>query len=407
MNEELEQLKLDPTERAFFIEKTGVIMRWILIFTCSIIQLVSPVIPFLVFFMALPLSILYNALLNVYIFKKREYIVLISRFSAVIDIVVSVVLIYFAGQKDIYLWYFVLLVAHAARFGFIGSIISPIIFSVVYIAGLYLRGLEFPLHTLAIRSTFFIITGIVSGYLAREEHRRFINILNQQKQIFIARQKRKELRELLQRYVSYNVVEELMRHPEELKMGGSKKKVSVLFSDIQGFTELLASKDPEAIVRQLNEYLTEMSNIIFNYNGMVDKFVGDAVIGIFGAVSERPEDSEKAVRCALAMQKKLSELQEKWKKDSAPVFHSRIAVNTGPVIMGNIGSPRRMDFTAIGDPVNIASRLQAVAQTGAVVISSETYGEVKDIFLLKSLGKIQLKGKSQPIEVFEVTGEKR
>ena len=406
MNEELDQLQLDPTERAFFIERTGVIMRWALIFTCSIIQLVSPVIPFLVFYIALPLSIFYNALLNIYIFKKREYIVLISRFSAVIDIIVSVVLIYFAGQKDIYLWYFVLLVSHAARFGFIGSIISPIIFSIVYITGLYIRGLEFPPHTLVIRSTFFIITGIISGYLAREEHKRFINILNQQKQIFISRQKRKELKEMLQRYVSYNVVEELMRHPEELKMGGSKKKISVLFSDIQGFTELLSNKEPEAVVSQLNEYLTEMSNIIFSYNGMVDKFVGDAVIGIFGAISGKPEDSENAVRCAIAMQQKLFEIQERWKKHSAPVFHSRIAVNTGHVIMGNIGSSKRMDFTAIGDTVNIASRLQAVAQAGSVVISFETYREVKDIFLLKSLEKIQLKGKSQLIDVFEVIGEK-
>jgi adenylate cyclase len=305
------------------------------------------------------------------------------------------------------LWYFVLLVSHAARFGFIGSIISPIIFSIIYIGGLYIRGLEFPPHTLAIRCTFFIITGSISGYLAREEHKRFINILSQQKQIFIAHQKRKELRELLERYVSYNVVEELMRHPEELKMGGSKKKVSVLFSDIQGFTGLLSGKNPESMVSQLNEYLTEMSNIIFEYNGMVDKFVGDAVIGIFGAISESLEDSKSAVRCALAMQKKMLELQERWKRDAAPVFYSRIAVNTGYVIMGNIGSAKRMDFTAIGDTVNMASRLQAVAQAGSVVISSETCNEVKDIFRLKSLGEMQIKGKAELIEAFEVIGERQ
>ncbi len=337
---------------------------------------------------------------------KRENILTVSVVSSLGDIIVSAALIFFAGRTDIYLWYFVLLVSHAARFGFVGAIISPIVFSAVYAAGLYARGLQFPPEVMLIRSLFFVITGVVSGYLAREEHRRFDSILRQQRELFDTQQKRKELRDTLQRYVSFNVVEQLISHPDELKLGGSRRKVSVLFSDIQGFTSLLAVKEPEEIIHQLNEYLTEMTALIFSFGGMVDKFVGDAIIGIFGALGEQPDDTRRAVRCAIAMQKKLCELQAKWRAENAPVFNSRTAVNTGEVIMGNVGSPQRMDFTAIGEPVNTASRLQAVANVGSVVICTACYEEMKDFLDVKSLGEITLRGMTEPVTVYEVMGEK-
>ncbi len=397
---------LDPTERATFIERTGVILRWILIVTCSIVQFLSPVVPFTVYWIALPIAVLYNAALQLLIRYRRRYILAVSVASGLGDIIVSVALIFFAGRTDIYLWYFVLLVSHAARYGFAGAIVSPILFSAVYAAGLYARGLQFPVDVMLIRSLFFVITGVVSGYLAREEHRRFDSILRQQRELFETRQKRKELRDTLQRYVSFNVVEQLISHPDELKLGGSRRKVSVLFSDIQGFTSLLAVKEPEEIIHQLNEYLTEMTSLIFAFGGMVDKFVGDAIIGIFGALKEQPDDTLRAVRCAIAMQKRLCELQGKWRAEGAPVFNSRTAVNTGEVIMGNVGSPQRMDFTAIGDPVNTASRLQAVAEVGSVVICTGCYAEVKDHLDVKCLGEITLKGKTAPVTVYEIMGER-
>ena len=400
------QIVLDSTERASFIERTGVILRWILIGTCSVVQFLSPVVPFTVYWIALPIAVLYNGALQLVISSRKEYIVTISLVSGLGDIIISAALIFFAGRTDIYLWYFVLLVSHAARFGLIGAIISPVLFSAFYAVGLYARGLEFPLDVMLIRSLFFVITGVVSGYLAREEHRHFDSILRQQRELFETQQKRKELRDTLQRYVSFNVVEELMAHPEELKLGGSRRKVSVLFSDIQGFTSLLAVKEPEEIIHQLNEYLTEMTTLIFSFGGMVDKFVGDAIIGVFGALGEQPDDTLRAVRCAIAMQRKLCELQEKWRAENAPVFNSRTAVNTGEVIMGNVGSPQRMDYTAIGDPVNTASRLQAVAEVGSVVICTGCYTEVKDFIDVKCLGAITLKGKTEPVTVYEIMGER-
>lgn len=400
--EEIHLNNIDPTERTVFIERTGVVMRWILLATGSLIQIVQPVIPNYIFYIILPVCIFYNFSINLLIFKKRKYIVLISRFTAVLDIIVSAIIIFLSAETDIYLWYFVLLVSHSARFGFAGSIISPVIFSIVYILGLKFRGLDFTTHTLFIRSTFFIVTGIVSGYLAREEHKRFDSTLKQQRDIFQAQLKRKELRNILQRYVSYNVVEELLNDPETLVLGGTRKKVSILFSDIEGFTTLLSRVDPETVIERLNEYLTEMTNIIFYYGGMVDKFVGDAIIGIFGAIKPEPGDSLNAVKCALAMQERLNELHQKWGSDSITSIHSRIAVNTGEVIMGNVGSPKRMDYTAIGDPVNTASRLQSIAENGAVVISKSTHDELKRLIEVEDLGRIQLKGKPAPIEVYKI-----
>lgn len=394
--------RIDPTDRTYFIERTGVIIRWMLIVAGTVIQIWEPVIPNNCFYAALPVAIIYNLLVRILLEKKRNRLLAISYFTAVMDNVVSMVLIYFATTTDIYLWYFVLLVSHAARFGFVGAVVSPAIFSLLYVGGIVLRGYSVSYNAIVIRVTFFMLTGIVSGYLAREEHRRFDRILKQQMDVLVARQKRKEMRDVLQRYLSYNLVDELLKDPAKIRLGGVKQKVSVLFSDISGFTRMLSVTEPERVIRILNEYLTEMTEIIFRYNGMVDKFVGDAVIGIFGALKTSPFDTYRAVKTALAMQERLRELQRVWKESIGEVIEARIAVNTGEVILGNIGSPVRMDYTAIGDAVNTASRLQAIAETGKVVISKTTFEELGAGVGVKELGKVSLKGRLEPIEAYEV-----
>jgi class 3 adenylate cyclase len=394
--------RIDPTDRTYFIERTGVIIRWMLIVAGTVIQIWEPVIPNNCFYAALPVAIIYNLLVRILLEKKRNRLLAISYFTAVMDNVVSMVLIYFATTTDIYLWYFVLLVSHAARFGFVGAVVSPAIFSLLYVGGIVLRGYSVPFNAIVIRVTFFMLTGIVSGYLAREEHRRFDRILKQQMDVLVARQKRKEMRDVLQRYLSYNLVDELLKDPAKIRLGGVKQKVSVLFSDISGFTRMLSVTEPERVIRILNEYLTEMTEIIFRYDGMVDKFVGDAVIGIFGALKTSPFDTYRAVKTALAMQERLRELQRVWKESIGEVIEARIAVNTGEVILGNIGSPVRMDYTAIGDAVNTASRLQAIAETGKVVISKTTFEELGAGVGVKELGKVSLKGRLEPIEAYEV-----
>jgi len=393
---------IEPTERIVFIERTGVTIRWMLILAGTIIQIWEPVIPNKCFYVALPLAIIYNLAVRILLEKTPSHIHFISYFTAIMDNIVSMVLIYLATTTDIYLWYFVLLISHAARFGFIGAIASPFLFSILYVGGLLLRGFEVPVSTIIIRVSFFIITGVVSGYLAREEHRRFDRILKQQRDIFVTTQKRKEMRDMLQRYLSYNIVDELLNDPSKIQLGGTRQKVSVLFSDISGFTRMLSVTEPERVIKVLNEYLTEMTELIFRYEGMVDKFVGDAVIGIFGALKTSPGDTYRAVKAAMSMQERLVELQKKWKENINEIIEARIAVNTGEVILGNIGSPQRMDYSAIGDTVNTASRLQAIAEIGKVIISSSTYRELEKKVHVKQLGEVTLKGKTQPIEVYEV-----
>lgn len=396
----------DPHDRTLFIERTGVVLRWVLIVVCSFIQLaVTRLIPTPVFLVALPVAVLYNAGVQFAVARRPDQAARLSVITAVGDIVVSVVLIYFGGALDLYLWYFVLLVSHAARFGFIGSVASPVVFSLLYLLGLRVQGIDLPFVSVALRVTFFITTGLVSGYLAREEKRRFERILRQQQENLRALQQREEMRSVLKRYVSYNVVEDLLEHPDRLCVGGARKSITVLFSDIQGFTSLLSYADPEEFIRVLNEYLTAMTDIIFEHNGMVDKFVGDAIIGIFGFIECRDHDPIDAVRCGLAMQKRLAELQAEWRKTLPYVLNSRVGINSGEAILGNIGSPMRMDYTAIGDAVNTASRLQSVAEVNTVVVSRSTRDFLGSSFELSSLGEIQLKGKPEPIEVYQVLRE--
>ncbi len=400
------ELLYDTHDRTLFIERAGVVLRWVLIVVCSFIQLfITPLIPMWVFLVALPIAIVYNAAVQLIIARRPSWAVRLSRVTAVGDIIVSLVLIYFGGELDLYLWYFVLLVSHAARFGFIGAVVSPALFSVLYLLGLHVQGIELPFPTIALRVSFFLTTGLVSGYLAREEKRRFLRILNQQEENLRALQQREELRSVLSRYVSYNVVEDLLEHPDRLCIGGARKSITVLFSDIQGFTSLLSHAEPEELIRLLNEYLTAMTEIVFTHNGMVDKFVGDAVIAIFGFIECCDHDPTDAVRCALAMQRRLAQLQQQWRESSPYVFNARIGINSGDAILGNIGSPKRMDYTAIGDTVNIASRLQSIAEINTVVISRSTRDLLGNGFKLTDLGRIQLKGRSEPIEVFQVLEE--
>lgn len=399
-----DQTYLEPEKRAFFIERTGVVLRWWLIICCSIIQYISPIVPFTIYYMALPAAVIYNLSLHIAVRRKTRHIHKITIASAVLDIIFSLILIYAGGGKDIYLWYIILLISHAARFGMKGVVISGVLFSISYSMSLILRDIPISTQDIILRGLFITLTAIVSGYLAREEQIEFNDILIRQKEVLKEQSRRKELRSMLQRYLSYNIVDELIQHPEELQPGGSLKKVSVIFSDIKGFTSLLSHKEPEEVIIRLNTYLEEMSNVIFRYGGMVDKFVGDAVIAIFGAINKSDQDTENAVRCAMAMQNRLKELQIQWEKEenNSISFHTRIAVDTGSVIIGNIGSPRRMDFTAIGDTVNTASRLQSVADIDSVVISDKTFKEIQDISTTEDMGFIQLKGKPAPIQVYKV-----
>ena len=187
-----------------------------------------------------------------------------------------------------------------------------------------------------------------------------------------------------------------------MELGGKNQEVSILFADIVNFTGLSEQLGSEVIVAMLNEYFTIMTEIIFMCDGTLDKFIGDSIMAIFGAPNKIDSHPVSAVRAGLLMQKASKEIYEKSNNDGEPLFKIRIGINTGMVTVGNIGSPNRLDYTAIGDNVNIASRIESSAGPGTVLIGGGTNELVKDVFRTEKLAPVFVKGKDHAIEMYEV-----
>ncbi|MCK9226155.1 MAG: adenylate/guanylate cyclase domain-containing protein, partial [Candidatus Muirbacterium halophilum] len=217
-------------------------------------------------------------------------------------------------------------------------------------------------------------------------------------------QEKKQLRNSFQRYTSPAVVEELLKNPDMLKLGGKKAELTVLFSDIVGFTTYSEKYQPEKVVSILNEYLTAMTDVIMDHNGTLDKFVGDEIMAIWGAPVHHKEHAQLAVKCGFAMLAKLDELVLKWKKDGVEPFNIGIGINTGDMIVGNMGSPKRMDYTVIGDAVNTGARIESLTRQfkTSFIVSENTYERVKDFVEAELLGKVTVKGKSIQIKVYKL-----
>ncbi len=212
-------------------------------------------------------------------------------------------------------------------------------------------------------------------------------------------------RSALERFLAPEVVELISANPEEVRLGGANAKVSILFADIRGFTPLSEALPPEQIVEILNEYFTRVTEVIFEHGGTLDKYLGDGLMALFGAPVSKGNDAVNAVRAALGIQHLMGELNQEGTSRGWPDLRVGIGVNTGVVTAGNIGSPKRIDYTVIGDAVNVSSRLCSNAKTGEVLISGSTVDEVQSRFELRPLEPLQLKGKSKPIPVFSVVGE--
>jgi adenylate cyclase len=219
-------------------------------------------------------------------------------------------------------------------------------------------------------------------------------------------------RRTLERYVSKNLVKEILDNPDSFysSLRGVRLPATILFSDIVGFTTLTESADPEQLVSQLNEYLSRMTVTVFENNGTLDKFIGDAVMAVWGNVSSRgvAEDAKAGARAAVAMRRELRGLNEKWAAQGIAPFRIGIGLNHGDVLVGNIGSQEKADPTVIGDAVNLASRLEALTRTYAVdiLVGARAAELIRDEFDLRSVALVQVKGKTQPVEIFTLIGAK-
>ncbi|MFP4205400.1 MAG: adenylate/guanylate cyclase domain-containing protein [Spirochaetaceae bacterium] len=226
-------------------------------------------------------------------------------------------------------------------------------------------------------------------------------------QMDVAVEDRRFVKDMFARYLSNEVVENLMEHPEQVKPGGDKKVATIFFADIRGYTSFSQDKDPEHIVEVLNEYFSEAVDVIVKYRGYIDKFIGDAIMAAWGVpMMSEEQDAELAVACALEIQRLVASEQRNFFRGDASNLQIGIGMHTGPLVAGNIGSSQRMDYSVIGDTVNVAARLEGIAAPGEVVITRATSELLGDGFEFERREPVKVKGKDEPIEILSVLGRK-
>lgn len=221
---------------------------------------------------------------------------------------------------------------------------------------------------------------------------------------FAEEQEKARIRGMFQQYVASSVVDELIKKPELLALGGEERVISVLFSDIAGFSSISEKLTPTKLVELLNEYLTAMTDIAMKHGGIIDKYQGDSIMAEFGVPVPLPDHALRACYAGLDMIRELSRMREKWAAEGRPQLFARVGINTGRVLVGNLGSHRIMDYTVMGDHVNLASRLEGANKPYGthMMVSEFTWEVVKDELFGRELDRIAVKGKEQPVRVYEL-----
>lgn len=205
------------------------------------------------------------------------------------------------------------------------------------------------------------------------------------------------------RYLSRKIVDEILESPEGRRIGGRRQTVTVLMSDLRGFSDLSDSRDPEEMVRILNRYLEAMTQVIQEYDGVIDEFIGDAILTVFGIPEEKADDPSRAVACALAMQKTLADLNLDLVTDGLPPLEMGIGINTGPVVVGNLGSEARTKYGIVGAVVNAASRIESNTVGGQVLVGEATYTQVNSLVTAQPPMTVMMKGLKRPLVCYPVT----
>jgi adenylate cyclase len=221
------------------------------------------------------------------------------------------------------------------------------------------------------------------------------------------REKRK-IRHAFRHYLNPEVTELVASDPKHLKLGGERREVTIFFSDIRGFTSVSEGLAPEALAELLNEYLGAMTDVIFKHEGLLDKYIGDAVMAFWGAPVHAPDHAARCVRAALDMQTALAHLHERWRVEGLPLLEIGMGIHTGDAVVGNFGSAQRFNYTVMGDAVNLASRLEGQTKTYAtrMLVSESTRTQLGDEFVCREVDWLRVKGRKQPVAVYEVLGRR-
>ena len=218
---------------------------------------------------------------------------------------------------------------------------------------------------------------------------------------------RDRVRDLLGKVVSPEVATELLR--KDVALGGEEREVTVLFSDLRGFTTMSERLAPEQMLDILNGYFTRMAAIVEEHGGVVDKYVGDALMALFGAPLANPDDADRALQAALAMSEALDEINLAWAAQGLPALDVGIGINTDRVVAGNMGSATRLNYTVIGDGVNLASRLEGLTKTpeyrARIIVSAATLAKARRVYRTRRLGEVAVKGRQNRTEIFDLLGE--
>jgi len=279
------------------------------------------------------------------------------------------------------------------RVSIIMSMVITVVLTILYAIGSYLlfdissivTALAVPIVQIGISFTFIITYRV----LTEQQEKRYI-------------------RQTFSKFVSKSVVDELLQYPEKLKLGGEKKILTVLFSDIRGFTSISEKLTPEELVEHLNIYLQSMTDIVFKYYGTLDKYVGDEIMAFWGAPIPQDDHALLSCRAALEMMEELDRMNEQWRNAGKPELNIGIGLNSGDMVVGNMGSSSRMDYTLMGDNVNLGARLEGtnkVYRTN-IIISEYTYELVKDSVVVRELDLIRVKGKELPVKIYELVDMK-
>lgn len=267
------------------------------------------------------------------------------------------------------------------------SFVTLFVFAVVcyrmFLAGTFLLASPVYLCVLGIS-----LTGLIARQASEESEKRYIT-------------------QMFGRYLSPGVVQELIVNRDLVQLAGRKQRLTIFFSDIRGFTSMSERLPAEEVSTILNEYFKRMTKIVFNHRGTLDKFMGDAIMAFFGNPVYFADHAKEAVEMALDMREEMGRMLQYW-KDHGKEYNIGIGmgVNTGEVVVGNLGSSDFFDYTVIGDDVNLACRLEAIAKAGQILISQPTYEEIKEHFEVNRLEPVMVKGKSQPVQIYEVNGRK-
>ena len=275
------------------------------------------------------------------------------------------------------------------RFSIIVSVVFAISLGLVYIIGSYI--LFDTMNLICVFATPIIQIGGTFSFVI------VYRVLTEQ-------QEKRYIRQTFSKFVSKSVVDELLKDPKMLQLGGQKKILTVLFSDIRSFTSISERMTPEELVEHLNEYLQAMTDLVIEYDGTLDKYVGDEIMAFWGAPLPQDDHALRACKCAVEMMEILAGLNKKWEDQGKPALNIGIGLNTGEMVVGNMGSSSRMDYTLMGDNVNLGARLEGTnKQYGTGIIISEfTYEHVKEDIIARELDLVRVKGKERPVKIYEL-----